>query len=204
MFKSIIDLFKQLKFLAFESLIFGVIFLYLNLILHANPLNFTILLIIHFVALYLSFIMCMELYYQDVENNVYQYLKILKPENEVSLYRVKTIYIVSSIVATFIAIVLNIIYIDKTVFFLQMIYFILILIWNFFYIHFLLYMYIYINNGLLRNSIMICVSLISIIALMTKSLITFVVIIIILSQFFAVTFMNRQIGNNIVSDENKK
>lgn len=201
MFKTIIHIFKQSKFLGFESLIFGVIFLYLNLILHANPLNFTILLTILFVASYLSFIMCMELYYQEEENNVYKYLKILKPENEVALYRVKTIYLVSSTAAVVIAIVLNIIYIDKTLLFIQMIYLVLILIWNFFYIHFLQYMYIYINNGLLRNSIMICVSIISIIALMTKSLTTFVVIIIILSQFFAVTFMNRQIGNDIVNEE---
>lgn len=169
----------------------------LNVLIYNNVLNFSILLLVDYVATLSSLVMSLEILIQEEGTKVYSYLKTLKSENYIMLYRTVSIFSISALLTIAMSLVMNSIYIKEVYVVQQMIYLILILLANFFYIYFLQYLFVNINNILMRNSIITIVTAMSMLSLMTRSLATYMMYVTITGLFLAVTFMNRRLAEEL-------
>lgn len=175
----------------------------LNILIYNNVLNFTILLLVNFIATFSSLIISLEVLIQEEGTKVYSYLKMLKSENFLMMYRTVSIFAISSTLTIITWFIMNTLYIKHIFIVQQIIYLFLILFANFFYIYFLQYLFVNIRNALMRNSIIIVVTTISMLSLMTRSLATYMMYVTIIGLFLAVTFMNRRLTEELKREANK-
>lgn len=169
----------------------------LNVVLYHNVLNFTILLLVNYVATFSSLILSFELLKQEEGSDIFAYLKVLKGENALLMYRTRAIFLVSSIFTIITSMVINGIYLKDIYVMQQAVYLALILLGNYFYTYFLQYLFANVCNLLFRNSIIIAVSALSMLSLMTRSVATYSMYVTIIGLFLAVTYMNRRLTDEL-------
>ncbi|WOO87456.1 hypothetical protein RZE82_00525 [Mollicutes bacterium LVI A0039] len=197
MSKTIFNMLVNSKYRALYLALFVLISIILNVYIYLDPLNFSILLYISFVATYISLVLSFEVSIQESRNFMYDYLKTLKGENFVMTYRSVAIFNWSAPITIFMSILLNTIYIKDVYITQQLIYLALILLCNYFYIYFLQYVSVNIKNELVRNTVITAVTLISLLSLMTRSLSTYLIFVTITGLFLAITYMNRRLGEEL-------
>lgn len=168
-----------------------------------NPLNFSILLMVTYTATITSLIISLELAIQEEGSKVFDYLRLIKSENYVILYRTTSIFYISTVLTLITSIVLNLVYIEHINIAQQILYLMLIVISNYFYIYFLQYVAVNIKFGIIRNVIIIVVTTISLLSLMTKSLSTYLMFVTVFGLFLAVTFMNRRLSDELKRERDK-
>lgn len=169
----------------------------LNVILYNNTLNFTVLLLVNYVATFSSLILSFELLKQEEGSDIFCYLKTLKSENALLLYRTRAIFWISSTLTIITSLIINAIYIKDIYIMQQSLYLILIICGNFFYIYFLQYLFANVSNLLFRNSIITAVTALSMLSLMTRSVPTYIMYVTIIGLFLAVTYMNRRLTDEL-------
>lgn len=172
--------------------------------IYNTTLNFSILLLVAFIATFSSLIITLEILIQEEGTKVYSYLKILRDENYVMIYRTLGIYNISFPLTVFTFFTVNLIYIKEINVIQQLIYLVLIVTSNFFYIYFLQYVSVNLTNVLIRNVVIISVTGISILSLMTRSLSTYIMFVTMIGLFFAVTVMNRRLSEELKREEHEK
>lgn len=177
---------------------------FLNIIIYNNTLNFSILLLVNFIATFSSLIISFEIISRERGINLYSYLKVLKNENFVMLYRTFSIFWISSVLTVITWLIMILIYAKSIFIGQQIIYLLLILLANLFYIYFLQYLLVSIKNVLVRNSTIFAVTSISMLSLMTRSMATFMMYATITGLFLAVTFMNRRLTEELKREASKK
>lgn len=171
----------------------------LNVLLHNNILNFTILLLVNYIATFSSLILSFELLKQEEGTDIFAYLKILKSENELLMYRTKSIFFISSILTVITSVTINAIYLKDINVIQQTVYLVLILLGNYFFTYFLQYLIANVSKLLFRNAIITAVTLLSMLSLMTRNMPTYIMYVTIIGLFLAVTYMN-----NLLLDELKR
>lgn len=172
--------------------------------IYNTTLNFSILLLVAFIATFSSLIITLEILIQEEGTKVYSYLKILRDENYVMIYRTLGIYNISFPLTVLTFFTVNLIYIKEINVIQQLIYLVLIVTSNFFYIYFLQYVSVNLTNVLIRNVVIISVTGISILSLMTRSLSTYIMFVTMIGLFFAVTVMNRRLSEELKREEHEK
>lgn len=204
MSKTILQMFisSRNKFIYLFILVIPSILIVITI--HNNVLNFTVLLLVNFIATFTSLILSLEILIQEEGTKVYSYLKTLRSENFLMMYRTASIFAISSVLTLFTWFMLNGIYAKDINIIQQTIYLILILFGNFFYIYFLQYLFVNIKNALLRNSILTGVTAISMLSLMTRDLATYTTYVTIIGLFLAVTFMNRRLTEELKREAHDK
>lgn len=200
MSKTILQMLFSSKNKGYYIFIMVIPVLFLSILLYNNVLNFTILLLVDYVATLSSLVMSLELLLQEEGTKVYSYLKTLKSENYIMMYRTISIFVLSSVLTIAVSLIFNLIYLKDVYVIQQLIYLGLILLANFFYIYFLQYLSINITNILMRNSIIMIVTAISLLSLMTRSLSTYTMYVTITGLFLAVTFMNKRLAEELKRD----
>lgn len=165
--------------------------------IYKNPLNFSILLMIIYIATITSLLISLELAIQEEGSKVFDYLRLIKSENYVILYRTTSIFYISTVLTLITSLLLNLVFIEHTNIPQQILYLILIVLSNYFYTYFLQYVALNIKFGIVRNVIIITVTALSILSLMTKSLSTYLMFVTVFGLFLAVTFMNRRLSDEL-------
>ncbi len=165
--------------------------------IYTNPLNFSILLMIIYIATITSLLISLELAIQDEGSKVFDYMCLIKSENYVILYRTTSIFYISTALTLITSLLLNLVFIEHIYIPQQILYLILIIISNYFYTYFLQYVSLNIKFGIVRNVIIITVTALSILSLMTKSLSTYLMFVTVFGLFLAVTFMNRRLSDEL-------
>lgn len=176
----------------------------LNILIYQNVLNFTILLLVNYIATFSSLIISLEILIQEEGTNIFSYLKTLKGENYVMMYRTTSIFIVSSILTVITSVSVNLVYAKDIYAVQQLIYLALILLADFFYIYFLQYIFTNISNTMFRNTVITGVTSIAMLSLMTRSMATYMMFVTITGLFLAVTFMNRRLTEELKREANDK
>lgn len=197
MSKTILNMITHSKYRYAYLLIILIPSILINIYIYTSTLNFAILLFINFIATFTSLIITLEILIQEEGTKVYNYLRTLRSENYVMYYRTISIFNISSILTLISGILMYIIYFNYINAIQQIIYLILMIICNFFYIYFLQYVVVNINNILVRNIIIIAVTGISMLALMTRNLSTYLMFVTTIGLFFAVTSMNRRLSEEL-------
>lgn len=192
MVMTILNMLWQSNYKFFYVLIILIPSIFLNLHIYNTLLNFPIFLFVCFIPTFLSLIITIEILIEEEGTKIFDYLILMKSENYVMVYRTLSIFAITAPLTILTSLIENAIYFTHVNAVQQVIYLILILINNLFYIYFLQYVTINLKNMLLRNSIIISVTGISMLALMTRSLPTYLMFITMIGLFFAVTFMNRR------------
>lgn len=165
--------------------------------IYKNPLNFSILLMIIYIATITSLLISLELAIQEEGSKVFDYLRLIKSENYVILYRTTSIFYISTVLTLITSLLLNLVFIEHTNIPQQILYLILIVLSNYFYTYFLQYVALNIKFGIVRNVIIITVTALSILSLMTKSLSTYLMFVTVFGLFLAVIFMNRRLSDEL-------
>lgn len=172
--------------------------------IHFNTLNYTILRLVNYVAISSSLLFSIELRSHEGDSNTYEYLTNMKSENYVMMYRTISIFWISGTLTIFTSLAVNLAYLKDVYIGQQIIYLIFILFSTFFYLYFLQYFLINIQNRLFRNSVIISVTLISSLSLMTRSLTTYLMYVTIIGLFLAVTCMNRRLSQQLKREKANK
>lgn len=204
MSKTILQMLFSSRNTGYYILIMVIPVLVLSILLYNNVLNFTILLLVDCVAISSSLVMSLELLLREDGTKIYSYLKTLKSENYIMMYRTVSIFVLSSVLTIIVSLVFNLIYIKDIYIIQQLIYLVLILLANFFYIYFLQYLSINVTNILIRNSIVTIVTAISLLSLMTRNLASYTMYVTITGLFLAVTFMNKRLTEELKRDNADK
>ncbi len=201
MVKTILNMLWQSNYKFFYFLIILIPSIFLNIHIYNTLLNFPILLFVCFIPTFVSLIITIEILIEEEGTKIFDYLILMKSENYVMVYRTLSIFAITAPITIVTSLIENTIYFTHVNIVQQLIYVVLILISNLFYIYFLQYVTININNMLLRNSIIISVTGISMLSLMTRSLPTYLMFITMIGLFFAVTFMNRRFSEEFKRNE---
>lgn len=201
MSKTIIGMVLNSKYRFAYFLILVLPIIIINFFIYHNTLNFTILLLINFIATFLSLILNLEMTIQEEGTRVYNYLKTLRSENYVIIYRTVSICSIIIPITILTSLIINFIYIREINPVQQFIYLVLIIFANFFYTYFIQYLAINFKNILLRNVIIISITAASMLSIMTRSMATYIMFVTVLGLFLAVTFMNRRLIDELKREE---
>lgn len=197
MSKTILAMLINSKFKLVYTIFFLLPIVSVNIYIYTSKYNFSILMFINIVALIISAILSFELNYHENGTTIFNYLKTLKGENYVYLYRTWSIFKIAAVVTILSSLVINIIYAQYTLVFQQITYLSLILLSLFFYTYFLQYALLSLHNILFRNVIILSVSIISLLALMTRNLLNYLMFVSVLGLFFAISILNRRLTNEL-------
>ncbi len=197
MTNTILSLINKSKYKNYYYLSLIVPFILFNILIYYQVFSFTILLLIIYISITSIHIMCFELTINDLDSSQYDYLQVIKSENYIYLYRMISVFGLSSLIAICTSLIMNIIYFDESFIGLQLLYLIIILITNLFFTYFVLFVMKNINNVLLRNSLLLSISLIAMLSLMTRNLFIFIVYGMTLILFFLISFLTRRIHHKV-------
>lgn len=201
MSKTIIAMVLNSKYRFAYLLILVLPILIISYFIYHNTLNFTILLLINFIATFISLILNLEIMIQEEGTRVYNYLKTLRSENYVIIYRTISICTIIVPITILTSFIVNIIYLHEINPVQQAIYLVLIIFANFFYTYFIQYLAINFKNVLFRNIVIISITVASMLSIMTRSMATYIMFVTVLGLFLAVTFMNRRLIDELKREE---
>lgn len=196
MSKTIIQMLMNSKY-KYYYLLFNIPAAILVVLIHVNTLNYTILSLVNYVAIVTSLILNLELQNYERGSDIYSYLTALKSENYLMVYRTASIFWVSSSLTVATSLIINLVYVQDIYIAQQAVYLIFILFANFFYIYFIQYLLINVQNQLFRDTAIVVITSVSMLSLMTRSLTTFMMYVTIIGLFLAVTCINRRISEEL-------
>lgn len=197
MTKTILNMVLKSKFRLLYLAVFIVLATFINIQIYGNPLNFSILLFISFVAIYVSLVLSYEIYIHEQGVQWFEYFKTLKGENYIMWYRTKSIFIITVPITVLSSIIMNTIYFKHIFVSQQITYLILIIISTFFYIHFVQFILLNISSVIIRNTIISSVTIIAMLSLFTKNIPSYLMFLNVLGLFLAITFMNRRLADQL-------
>lgn len=176
---------------------------FLSYRIYEEPMNYNSLFFMLVISIITAILVNEEVRYQEGGNKVHNYLRILESENYIYLSKTLSMFYIVSFTSLLIFLPINIIYRGQLLLSLQITYLFITIIFNFFFTYFVLYSNNNIKNAIYRNALISSVVFITILALMTKNVITYATIVALLGLFLAISVVNRRLSDELKREDDE-
>lgn len=204
MIKYILLMVLNSRYLGLYLSIYTLVTFFFTISLYMQPLNFTALTFVLVISILTSLFVCNEVLLQESGHNVHNYISYIESENRSYFIHTSAIYFITLAISLSLFIILNIVFFENLILSIQLSYMAIFAIFEFCYVYFLQYCMHVFDNTFVRRLTISSVSLICVLSLITKSIITFLTVVSLCGLFMAATVINRKLVYELRKEEEYK